>query len=84
METRYAHLQAPVTAPGETIAAGQPVGLGGNTGNSTGPHLHFEIRYRGTAVDPASVFNFHRIPTLPKINTQQKQAQKALAKQQKK
>ena len=84
METRYAHLQAPVTAPGETIAAGQPVGLGGNTGNSTGPHLHFEIRYRGTAVDPASVFNFHRIPAPPKIKTPQATSQKTLAKQQKK
>lgn len=59
METRYAHLQKTVPEPGTRVYAGEPVGLGGNSGNSTGPHLHFEIRYRGTAVDPASVFNFH-------------------------
>ncbi len=59
METRYAHLQKTMPGPGTRIDAGEPVGLGGNSGNSTGPHLHFEIRYRGTAVDPASVFNFN-------------------------
>ena len=59
METRYAHLQAPISTLGETLSAGDPLGLGGNTGNSTGPHLHFEVRYRGTALDPASIFNFH-------------------------
>ncbi len=59
METRYAHLQAPLSILGETLAAGEPLGLGGNTGNSTGPHLHFEVRYRGTALDPASLFNFY-------------------------
>lgn len=59
METRYAHLQAPISTLGETLSAGEPLGLGGNTGNSTGPHLHFEVRYRGTALDPASIFNFH-------------------------
>ncbi len=61
METRYAHLQAPISTLGETLSAGDPLGLGGNTGNSTGPHLHFEVRYRGTAVDPASLFNFYII-----------------------
>ncbi len=60
METRYAHLQKAVSSPGERLNAGEPLGLGGNTGNSTGPHLHFEIRYRGSAVDPASVFDFSR------------------------
>lgn len=60
METRYAHLQKAVSSPGERLDAGEPLGLGGNTGNSTGPHLHFEIRYRGSAVDPASVFDFSR------------------------
>ena len=60
METRYAHLQKAVSSPGERLEAGEPLGLGGNTGNSTGPHLHFEIRYRGSAVDPASVFDFSR------------------------
>lgn len=58
IETRYAHLQAPVAAIGEMLGAGDPLGLGGNSGNSTGPHLHFEIRYRGTALDPSSLFIF--------------------------
>lgn len=60
METRYAHLQKAVSSPGERLDAGEPLGLGGNTGNSTGPHLHFEIRYRGSAIDPATVFDFSR------------------------
>lgn len=58
VETRYAHLQAPLTTVGNKVEAGQPIALGGNTGNSTGPHLHFEVRYLGTAVDPLSVFDF--------------------------
>ena len=58
METRYAHLKAPATTLGAMLSAGDPLGLGGNTGNSTGPHLHFEIRYRGTAIDPSSLFVF--------------------------
>ncbi|MDE6096644.1 MAG: M23 family metallopeptidase [Muribaculaceae bacterium] len=60
METRYAHLQKAVSSPGDRLEAGDPLGLGGNTGNSTGPHLHFEIRYRGSAIDPSSVFDFSR------------------------
>lgn len=59
METRYAHLQSSITTLGKTLSAGDPLGIGGNSGNSTGPHLHFEVRYRGTALDPASIFDFH-------------------------
>lgn len=59
LETRYAHLQAPLSTLGQTLHAGEALGIGGNSGNSTGPHLHFEVRYRGTALDPASIFNFH-------------------------
>ena len=62
METRYAHLQGPLSTLGQSVSAGDPIGLGGNSGNSTGPHLHFEVRYRGTALDPASLFNFHALP----------------------
>ena len=53
-ETRYAHLKAFATgmAPGKQVAAGELVGYVGTTGNSTGPHLHFELRLAGTAVDP--------------------------------
>ena len=52
VKTRYAHLSRILVAPGEQVAAGERVGLVGSTGFSTGPHLHFEVRVRGAAVDP--------------------------------
>lgn len=59
METIYGHLQYPLVAQGQFIYAGQPIGIGGNTGNSTGPHLHFEARLGGIAVDPLLLFDFY-------------------------
>jgi murein DD-endopeptidase MepM/ murein hydrolase activator NlpD len=53
VRTLYAHLSRILVAPGRRIAAGTVVGLVGQTGNATGPHLHFEVRVRGAAVDPA-------------------------------
>ena len=50
--TRYGHMSAFAVAKGATVAIGQQIGLIGNTGRSTGPHLHFEIRIAGTAMDP--------------------------------
>ena len=60
LETRYAHLSQTLVWTGQMIAAGEPLALGGNTGNSTGPHLHFETRVNGTAVDPTTMFDFTR------------------------
>lgn len=58
IETVYAHLSKIQVVPGQLIEAGQPIGLGGNTGRSSGSHLHFEIRYQGHAIDPTAVFDF--------------------------
>jgi len=59
METIYAHLHHAIVVPGDYIEIGQPVGIGGNTGNSTGPHLHFETKVEGVAVDPTLIFDFN-------------------------
>jgi len=50
--TRYAHLQSILVQPGQQLRAGDRVGLLGNTGRSTGPHLHYEVLYRGQAMHP--------------------------------
>jgi len=51
-QTLYAHLSAVISGCGRSVVQGQTIGLGGNTGNSTGPHLHFEVRYLGGFVNP--------------------------------
>ncbi|HEY1419892.1 MAG TPA: peptidoglycan DD-metalloendopeptidase family protein [Candidatus Dormibacteraeota bacterium] len=52
LDTLYGHLSAALVAVGQTVVQGQPVGLEGSTGNSTGPHLHFELRINQRPVDP--------------------------------
>ncbi len=52
IETFYAHLSAILVKPGQPIRRGQVIGLLGNTGRSTGPHLHYEVRIGGKAVNP--------------------------------
>jgi murein DD-endopeptidase MepM/ murein hydrolase activator NlpD len=53
VETRYAHLSATTVKAGDHVDAGQQIGNVGTTGYSTGPHLHFEVRKDGQAIDPA-------------------------------
>ena len=52
LETLYAHLDEVCVAVGDTVPEGQVIGYTGNTGNSTGPHLHFEVRLAGTRYNP--------------------------------
>ena len=54
-QTKYAHLQNILVQENESIKAGQAIGIIGATGNATGVHLHYEIRYEGVAVDPVEV-----------------------------
>lgn len=56
LESRYGHLSKVLVAENETVVDGAPIALCGNSGNSTGPHLHFELRYHGRIVDPAMFF----------------------------
>ena len=58
LETIYGHLSKQIVSPNQTVRAGQPIGLGGNTGRSTGSHLHFETRLAGVALNPALFFDF--------------------------
>jgi len=53
LDTLYGHLSAALVKPGQTIGQGQTIGLEGSTGNSTGPHLHFELRINQKPVDPS-------------------------------
>ena len=58
LETYYGHLSERLVQSGEWVEAGQIIGLGGSTGRSTGPHLHFETRYYGQAFDPERLIDF--------------------------
>ena len=58
LETVYGHLSRFLVKPNDVVKAGQPIALGGNTGRSTGPHLHFETRYMGYAINPMAIFDF--------------------------
>ncbi len=56
-KTRYAHLESIAVNPGDSVTRGQVIGTLGNSGRSTGPHLHYEVIYRNRVVDPMNYFN---------------------------
>ena len=58
LETYYAHMSKQLVDEDQEVRAGDPIGLGGNTGRSTGSHLHFETRLCGVALNPALMFDF--------------------------
>lgn len=72
LETFYGHLSKLMVQEGDWVNAGSIIGLGGSTGRSTGPHLHFETRYKGYAFDPQWLIDFpsgtlrHRLFVLKK------------------
>jgi len=63
LETVYGHLSKFLVDIDENVVAGQAIALGGNTGRSTGSHLHFECRFVGQAIDPTELFDFDNFCT---------------------
>ncbi|MDO4191528.1 MAG: M23 family metallopeptidase [Bacteroidales bacterium] len=58
LETVSAHLSKVLVKENQEVKAGDPIGLGGNTGHSTGPHLHYEMRMMGNAFNPTKLIDF--------------------------
>ena len=58
LETIYGHMSKFLAQVGDTLRAGDAVGMGGNTGRSTGYHLHFELRYLGNPINPNDIIDF--------------------------
>ena len=59
LETLYGHMSKILVDVGQEVKAGDILGLGGSTGRSTGPHLHFEVRYQGLSINPTEMFDFN-------------------------
>ena len=58
LETLYAHFSQLLSFPGQYVNAGDIIGLAGSTGRSTGPHLHFEVRFKGEKINPNKLVHF--------------------------
>jgi len=60
LETFYAHLSNHLVVPNQIVIAGEPIGLGGNTGHSRGSHLHFEVRFYDMPLNPERIIDFKK------------------------
>ncbi|SDL46253.1 Murein DD-endopeptidase MepM and murein hydrolase activator NlpD, contain LysM domain [Catalinimonas alkaloidigena] len=58
LETLYGHMSKILVKVGDLVKAGETLGLGGSTGRSSGPHLHYEVRYQGNAINPEQLYDF--------------------------
>jgi murein DD-endopeptidase MepM/ murein hydrolase activator NlpD len=58
LETLYAHFSQLLAYPGQPVKGGDIIGLAGSTGRSTGPHLHFEVRFLGEKINPSQIIHF--------------------------
>ena len=65
LETLYGHLNERSVQVGDEVRAGQTIGKAGNTGRSSGPHLHFEVRYAGLDINPEQIFDWKEESTIP-------------------
>ncbi|MFB0945583.1 MAG: M23 family metallopeptidase, partial [Spirosomataceae bacterium] len=71
LETLYGHLSKILVEPNTLVKAGDKIGLGGNTGRSSGSHLHLEVRYEGNAFDAENIFKFSGAPNGTEILSQE-------------
>ncbi len=58
LETLYGHMSKTLVKVGQFVKAGEMLGKGGSTGRSSGPHLHYEVRYQGNPIDPEKLYDF--------------------------
>jgi murein DD-endopeptidase MepM/ murein hydrolase activator NlpD len=77
VSTLYAHASTLSVKPGDVVSAGESLGEVGQTGKTTGPHLHFEVRTQGKAIDPKKALNAYGIRAEATLEESRKQASKS-------